>query len=590
MKRLLLYVHYNKYAEVSEHVLYQLKKMAPLFSHILVISNSFLSKKDEAVLACVADEVIQRKNKGYDFGAWRDAMHYFGFENLKDYDSITLMNDTCFGPLYDMQIFYEDYEAREVDLWGITNHRTYREHSRDHYFPEHIQSYYKVFSNKVIKSAVFENFWRNIQDFDNVQDVIDHYEIKSTSIFTESGFQYETVLDTRFLDASRLLHPDFSYFAPEVILNKKVPFIKVKTFQSPINEGVVKYMLDYIGENSCYPKEKIIYHLSMMGYPDNNDFLSEKYLIPQQEHVCISQKIAIHLHVFYTELFGEFLNIFNTFNFKYDLYITTDTKIKEINIKNQLIRSNTRAKVMLTENSGRDILPFLSLRNELCNYDIIGHFHTKRSTGESFLVGESWRKELISMLLEPANDIMSQFELDEKLGIVIADVPSLFRLNRRIDADNENTMIAPIMNDLWKRMKMSKTINFHDFKTYTMSYGNYFWAKTEVLTPLFDLELLPQEIPEEPLSQNTIIQVIERLLVYMAWDQGLDFRISRNSEQLPAFIDARTFNQRFRITEENAKSLRLRFVLKLVFKKSLRLLKYRTYKLLGRSLSNKDSS
>ena len=44
MKRILLYVHYNKYDNLSSHVLYQLKKMRPLFEDILFISNSNLSK------------------------------------------------------------------------------------------------------------------------------------------------------------------------------------------------------------------------------------------------------------------------------------------------------------------------------------------------------------------------------------------------------------------------------------------------------------------------------------------------------------------------------------------------------------------
>ena len=35
MKRLLLYVHYNKYDELSGHVLYQLEQLRPLFLNLL---------------------------------------------------------------------------------------------------------------------------------------------------------------------------------------------------------------------------------------------------------------------------------------------------------------------------------------------------------------------------------------------------------------------------------------------------------------------------------------------------------------------------------------------------------------------------
>lgn len=580
MKRLLLYVHYNKYNQISDHVLYQLRQMKPLFEKVVFISNSYLSVEGQAKLTGLIDDFIQRENKGFDFGAWRDGMEYIGFEQLKEYDSVTIMNDTCFGPLYDMVPYYAEYEAREVDIWGITNHRAYQE-SKNHGFAEHIQSYYKVFSHKVISSEVFQNFWKNIEDFENVQDVIDHYEIRSTTVFIEAGFKYETILDTRELDDSRLLHPDFSYYAPDVILQEKVPFIKVKAFQSPESSGIAKYMLDYVEEYTDFPKQLIVDHLSAVDYPDANYLLAEKYL-NEVKNEAITKKIAVHLHVFYTELLEEFLDAFGHFHFDYDLYLTTNTDEKEKQIEEILKQRQIKAELVRTANYGRDVMPFLALKDILRQYDIVGHFHTKRSLEAAFFAGESWRKELIEMLIVPADKVMRNFESNNKLGIVIADIPSFFRFNRVVDADNENKMIAPIMNDMWKRMKMRKKINFHDFKTFTMSYGTFFWAKTEVLEPLFDLEIMKKEVPNEPLPQNTILHAIERILIYLAWDKDLDFRISKNHQELSPFIDARTFNQRFGITEENAKDIRLTFVLKLAVKKTLRLIKYRTYKLLGK--------
>ncbi|WP_285119774.1 rhamnan synthesis F family protein [Lactococcus petauri] len=580
MKRLLLYVHYNKYNQISDHVLYQLRQMKPLFEKVVFISNSYLSVEGQAKLTGLIDDFIQRENKGFDFGAWRDGMKYIGFEQLKEYDSVTIMNDTCFGPLYDMVPYYAEYEAREVDIWGITNHRAYQE-SKNHGFAEHIQSYYKVFSHKVISSEVFQNFWKNIEDFENVQDVIDHYEIRSTTVFIEAGFKYETILDTRELDDSRLLHPDFSYYAPDVILQEKVPFIKVKAFQSPESSGIAKYMLDYVEEYTDFPKQLIVDHLSAVDYPDANYLLAEKYL-NEVKNEAITKKIAVHLHVFYTELLEEFLDAFGHFHFDYDLYLTTNTDEKEKQIEEILKQRQIKAELVRTANYGRDVMPFLALKDILRQYDIVGHFHTKRSLEAAFFAGESWRKELIEMLIVPADKVMRNFESNNKLGIVIADIPSFFRFNRVVDADNENKMIAPIMNDMWKRMKMRKKINFHDFKTFTMSYGTFFWAKTEVLEPLFDLEIMKKEVPNEPLPQNTILHAIERILIYLAWDKDLDFRISKNHQELSPFIDARTFNQRFGITEENAKDIRLTFVLKLAVKKTLRLIKYRTYKLLGK--------
>ncbi|WP_238140663.1 rhamnan synthesis F family protein, partial [Streptococcus suis] len=88
--------------------------------------------------------------------------------------------------------------------------------------------------------------------------------------------------------------------------------------------------------------------------------------------------------------------------------------------------------------------------------------------------GESWRKELIAMLVEPANDILANLEQQSDLGLVIADIPTFFRYNKIVDAYNENR-IAPAMNELWQKMGMQKQIDFNALHTFVMSYGTYVW-------------------------------------------------------------------------------------------------------------------
>ena len=154
MKRLLLYVHYNKFGSLSSHVEYQLRKMRPLFSTIVFISNSALSESDEVTLrqSFLVDAVLLRDNIGFDFAAWRDGMSFIGFEELKSYDSVTLMNDTCFGPLWDLTDIYRKFENDgSVDFWGMTNFR------KNQQFPEHIQSYYlkkQVLSDLMLMNIV----------------------------------------------------------------------------------------------------------------------------------------------------------------------------------------------------------------------------------------------------------------------------------------------------------------------------------------------------------------------------------------------------------------------------------------------------
>lgn len=312
MERLLLYVHFNKFNQISEHVLYQLEKMRPLFRKVIFISNSKISQDQEDELKKeLVDEVLLRKNIGFDFAAWRDGMKKVGFEELKKYDSVTLMNDTCFGPLWDLEHIYQDFEVdRNVDFWGMTNYR------KDKDFNEHIQSYYLSFKQNVVNSEAFQLFWQNIQDFTEVQDVIDHYETQVTTNLVQAGFHYQTVFNTIQADASGMLYPDFSYYNPTSILKNRVPFIKVKTIAA--NEGLTPYILNDIENTTDYPVDLIVKHMSRIDLPDYPYLLGRKILDLSLPISIPDKKIAVHLHVFYVDLLAEFLHAFESFHFSYD--------------------------------------------------------------------------------------------------------------------------------------------------------------------------------------------------------------------------------------------------------------------------------
>ena len=538
MKRLLLYVHFNKFGQLSSHVEYQLTQMRPLFSTLVFISNSDLSGEDELTLqqAGLVDQVIRRENVGFDFAAWRDGMSSIGFEELKSYDSVTLMNDTCFGPLWDLKDLFERFEQDEaVDFWGMTNFRANAQ------FKEHIQSYYLSFSQRTVQSDAFQNFWTSVQNFTNVQDVIDNYETRVTTNLLDAGFRYKTVYNTVNEDTTGMLHPDFSYYNPTAILKEKVPFIKVKTIDA--NQHITPYILQAIEEQTNYPVELIVSHMSKINYPDFKYLLGRKYLKIASSSNSGLKKVAVHLHVFYVDLLQEFLLTFENFDFNFDLFITTDKDEKVAEIEKILKENRRVAQIVVTGNIGRDVLPMLKLKEYLQNYNIVGHFHTKKSKEADFWAGESWRKELIEMLVKPANNILANMESQEDLGLVIADIPTFFRYNKIVDAYNEH-LIAPIMNELWENMGMTKQIDFNNLHTFVMSYGTYVWFTYDALRPLFDLNLTDDDVPSEPLPQNSILHAIERLLVYIAWDRQYDFRISKNPTDLTPFIDNKLLNER----------------------------------------------
>ncbi|UGQ07691.1 rhamnan synthesis F family protein [Streptococcus anginosus] len=543
MKRLLLYVHFNKYNRVSSHVYYQLTQMQPLFSKVVFISNSQVSERDYQNLVDLRliDNFIQRENVGFDFAAWRDGMTHVGFDDITTYDVVTIMNDTCFGPLWDIKDYYLNYEVNDqVDFWGLTNNRRTKKSHQTQGFPEHIQSYFITFKKPVIASSAFRNFWENVKNHTDVQEVINDYETKVTTTFLAAGFRYQTVFDTVNEDTTGMLHPDFSYYNPTAILNHKVPFIKVKAIDN--NQHIAPYLLEEIAKKSDYPVDLIVSHMSEINFPDFKYLLARKYIQTTAPTSLSNKKIGVHLHVFYVDLLEDFLKAFENFHFAYDLFITTDNDTKKLEIEAILNQNHKNAHIFVTGNIGRDVLPMLKLKKYLSTYDYIGHFHTKKSKEADFWAGESWRNELIDMLIKPADNILANFEND-KLGLVISDIPTFFRYNKIVDAWNEH-LIAPEMNDLWYKMKMTKPIDFNTFHTFVMSYGTFIWFKYDALKPLFDLDLTDKDVPIEPLPQNSILHAIERLIVYVAWNEHYDFRISKNKIEITPFVDNKLYNER----------------------------------------------
>ncbi|MDQ0222180.1 rhamnan synthesis F family protein [Streptococcus moroccensis] len=540
MKRLLLYVHFNKYDQLSNHVIYQLQKMTPLFEKTVFISNSLFTDEDLNHLQSLnlIDDFIQRENTGYDFAAWAEGLKHIGLGDAEQYDSITMMNDTCFGPLWDMEEVYNRYETdSETDFWGMTNHGAVDAGSI--YIDEHLQSYFISFKKNIIQSDVFKEFWNSVEAYTDVQKVIDNYETKYTKLFVENDFKYQAILNTVPL-VKDFQHYNFTIHYPHILIANRVPFIKIKTFD--LIQHLSPYLLNEIERVSDYPVDLITSHMSKISLP-TPPYLLDRKVLKEGSISFGQQKIAVHLHAFYVDLVEDFLRAFKAFSFDFDLFLTTDQESKKSDIQTLLDRNGMQGQIVVTGAKGRDVIPMLKLKDVLSQYDIIGHFHTKKSPEYPHWVGDSWRNELFQMLLTPADNIISQFETNPELGLVIADIPSFFRYTKIVDPWNE-FRFAEDMNKLWERMNLDRSINFEAENTFIMSYGTFIWFKYEALEPLFDLDLTNDEIPAEPLPQHTILHAIERILVYLAWARNYDYAISKNTSYITPFVDNRVLNIR----------------------------------------------
>lgn len=265
VKRVLIYVHYNKNDDLSEYVIYQLEKLKTFYTKIVILSNSKLTKLSRSKLEKYADTVIQRRNIGFDFAAWRDGILSIGWDDLGVYDELTLMNDTCFGPIRDMSTIYEQFNKNlEVDFWGITNHReepvgmpgTMNEQNQlGNPIPEYIQTYFIAFKNRAVKSEVFQNFWNMVEDYTDIKQAIIHYETQLTKLLEDAGFKSSVLVEARNIEMPKYApFHNVCLWTPDILLSVS-PFIKRKAF---VRNGYASQLVLSRLEKIDYPLRYVI--------------------------------------------------------------------------------------------------------------------------------------------------------------------------------------------------------------------------------------------------------------------------------------------------------------------------------------------
>jgi rhamnosyltransferase len=256
-------------------------------------------------------------------------------------------------------------------------------------------------------------------------------------------------------------------------------------------------------------------------------------------------KIAIHLHVYYIEMLKDYMTYFNAFDFEYDIYITTDSIAKKESIETLINNDLPKAKIRqiyVFENIGRDILPWLKISSHLNKYDLVGHFHTKKTVHAEDWFGTTWYNELLEHLLGAAPVIIDTFMSNPKIGVVIPEIPACYHIRPQIYSEDYKN--HRILNSLWKRMGCKKEISFDKLLTVIMPYGNMFWYRPDSLKQLFAMNLSTGDFPKEPLANDgTIAHCLERLIVYISWENNYDFRIiAKTGQYHNCFSDNWIFN------------------------------------------------
>jgi glycosyltransferase involved in cell wall biosynthesis len=223
------------------------------------------------------------------------------------------------------------------------------------------------------------------------------------------------------------------------------------------------------------------------------------------------KKIAVHLHLYYVDLAEDFATYFSCLPVGFDLYITVCESGIQDKVKDVFSVSGANIiDVIEVENIGRDVAPFfISLKDKIYQkgYDIIGHFHSKKSNDVDQGTGDRWRKYLLSNLIGsiPAvNEIFQSFE-SNSVGLVFAED------SHNVDFGKNKPFSDKLCNAMFIDKLESATL---------FPLGTMFWAKPEALSPLFELNMKEFLQPEPLPYDGSYMHAIERLISHVVTNTG----------------------------------------------------------------------
>lgn len=177
----IVFAHYHCDNQLSKETKYYIEKLSQIdfLEQFILVSTSTFQKKDREYLQSLGINVFERENIGYDFYSYKVGIEHVKFSNC---ENLLICNDSVLGPLFDIESIVEEMIGKPSDMVGITQSFEYR---------YHLQSYFVLFKQNVLKSDAFKAFWDGVEVLKSKKEIIMNYEIGMSQYFLEQGFQLE---------------------------------------------------------------------------------------------------------------------------------------------------------------------------------------------------------------------------------------------------------------------------------------------------------------------------------------------------------------------------------------------------------------
>lgn len=303
MNRLCIYLTYDKQKTIDSYIGYMLKELKTCSNRLVVVCNENEIAKGLNHLTQYADKIFYRDNIGFDAGGFKDALcSLLGWEEVRKYDELVWVNDSIYGPFYPMKEIFAQMDLKTVDFWGLAR-AEYGAHKNNcgNDVPEHIQSYFIVVRKRMLHSSEFREYWDNMPYYQSFSDVFREYEFKFTQYFSNLGYTYDTLADTKSNDSDDIKNNYCQYASIpyELIEKRNFPFLKRQQMGFDALElhtqEQVCLAIDYIDRHTHYDVNHIWDNLiRTLNIGDLQRNLCLRYAIaPEKNRDCDGNHVTV---------------------------------------------------------------------------------------------------------------------------------------------------------------------------------------------------------------------------------------------------------------------------------------------------------
>jgi len=234
-KRLFLFAGYDRDGIIDDALIYYVSTLSKYGDVILCMDSNCLKSEINKIKQYTINTMALRHGE-YDFGSYKRAFQYARNNNLlNNYDFVYLVNDSVFGPMFNIKKILENMEKSTSDATGlvVSKHKTHK----------FMESWFVSLNKKIFTSAWFDEFMSNVKSEEYKYIITVKYEHGLTNLIQNHNCSWSGLF---------VFYGRFTYNNPKRLFKLGCPFIKKASFARH-NGGCgnqIKYVLKHANKNA----------------------------------------------------------------------------------------------------------------------------------------------------------------------------------------------------------------------------------------------------------------------------------------------------------------------------------------------------